>query len=225
MDYTRLTQHGDWTGTLTVNGERIDVGALRFWGSRDRSWGIRPVGERDAGVPAFPLQFFWLWSPLNFDDLCTHFDVNEDAHGEAWHSAGMVVPTNGEVQHCRSVSYGLTMQPGTRHARTAEIRLQPTTGNPLLISLKPLYNFYMVGLGYGHPQWGHGMYVGDNEVAGESWALSEVDPSLPLHLHVQAVCAATLEAGGTRHGIGVLEQLILGPHRPTGFTELLDMAR
>jgi hypothetical protein len=51
--------------------------------------------------------------------------------------------------------------------------------------------------------------------------LSQVDPSAPLHLHVQAICEASL---GSRRGIGVLEQLILGPHEPTGFKELFDMA-
>ena len=222
MDYTRLTQHGDWSGTLTVGDERIDVGAQRFWGSRDRSWGLRPVGEREAGAPSFPTQFFWLWAPLNFEDLCTHFDVCEDGDGEQWHAAGMMIPTGGSVQTMRSVSYRLTMQSGTRHARHAEILLQPAIGEALRITLEPLYKFYMIGLGYGHPQWGHGMFVGENAVAGESWLLSEIDPSIPFHLHIQAVCRATL---GTRQGIGILEQLVLGPHRPTGFTDLLDLAR
>jgi len=221
MDYTRLTQHGEWTGTLTVGDERIDLGAQRFWGTRDRSWGVRPVGEREAGAPSFPLQFFWLWAPLNFDDLCTHFDVNEDGAGEQWHAAGMVIPLGGSVQHMRAVSCRLSMQPGTRHARRAEIAMQPAVGDPLQITLDPLYNFYMVGLGYGHPQWGHGMFVGENAVAGESWALSDIDASVPLHLHVQAVCRATV---GARQGIGILEQLILGPHKPTGFKELFDVA-
>lgn len=221
MDYTRLTQHGEWTGTLCVAGERIDVGAQRYWGSRDRSWGIRPVGEREGGAPSLPLQFFWLWSPLNFDDVCTHFDVNEDAAGEQWHAVGVVIPLGHPPQAMRSVAHRLTMQSGTRHARSAEIILHPATGEALHITLKPLYNFYMVGLGYGHPQWGHGMYVGDNEVAGESWGVADVDPAIPLHLHIQAVCEATL---GNRRGIGILEQLILGPHQPTGFKELLDPA-
>ncbi len=221
MDYTRLTQHGEWSGMLTVGGEPIDVGAQRFWGTRDRSWGIRPVGEREAGAASFPLQFFWLWSPINFDDLCTHFDVNEDGAGEQWHAAGMVIPAAGDVQTMRSVGYHLRMQPGTRHARGAEIILRPAAGNEMHIALEPLYNFYMIGLGYGHPQWGHGMFVGTDAVGGESWALSEIDPSIPLHLHIQAICRATF---GKRHGIGVLEQLILGPHAPTGFKDLFDPA-
>jgi len=221
IDYTRLTQHGEWSGTLAVDGERIDVGAQRFWGTRDRSWGIRPVGEREAGAPTGPFQFFWLWSPLNFEDLCTHFDVNEDADGNQWHAAGMVISSDGVVQTMSSVGHRLTMKPGSRHAAAATITLQPQHGEALAITLQPLYNFYMIGLGYGHPQWGHGMYVGENEGAGDSWAVKDVDPGVPFHLHIQAICEATL---GTRRGIGVLEQLIIGPHHPTGFKELLDLA-
>ena len=221
MDYTRLTQHGDWSGTLTVAGERIDVGAQRFWGSRDRSWGVRPVGEREAGAPSFPLQFFWLWAPLNFDDVCTHFDVNEDADGARWHATGLVAPAGGTPQVMRGVDYRLDLQPGTRHARRAEIVLQPPDGDALRITLTPLYNFYMVGLGYGHLEWGHGMFVGPDAVSGESWNLADVDPAVPLHLHIQAVCEATM---GRRRGIGILEQLMLGPHAPTGLSGLFDPA-
>jgi hypothetical protein len=65
------------------------------------------------------------------------------------------------------------------------------------------------------------MYVGDDVVSGESWLLSEIDPAIPTHLHIQAVCEAKM---GKRRGIGVLEQLIIGPHGKTGLREILDMA-
>jgi len=222
MDSTRLTQHVEVRGRIRVGGDTIEVTPERYWGSRDRSWGIRPVGERDPDAPTPPPQFFWLWAPLHFDDLCTHFDVNESANGERWHEAGMVVPIGGEVEPAARVDYRLEFQPGSRHARRAEITLRRTGGETLQIGLRPLYNFYMVGLGYQHPVWGHGMRVGDNAVDGETWSLAEIDPTVPLHLHIQAVCEATL---GKQRGIGVLEQLILGPHERSGFRELLDMAR
>ncbi len=222
MDYTRLTQHGDWSGFLEVNGKRIDVGAERFWGSRDRSWGVRPVGERDGGAPMTSFQFFWLWAPVNFDNLCTHFDVNEFASGERWHCVGKAgAPGPNELSNTNTVQYHLDMKPGTRHASQARISLHPAGGTPLELEFEPLYNFYMLGIGYGHPQWGHGMYVGDEAVDGESWNLADIDPSIPLYLHVQAVCRVKC---GKEHGIGVLEQLIIGPHEPTGFRELFDMA-
>ena len=31
--------------------------------------------------------------------------------------------------------------------------------------------------------------------------------------------------GVTHHGIGILEQLILGPHEPTGLTGIIDPSR
>lgn len=221
MDYTRLTQHVAVEGTLTVAGETIPITPGRFWGSRDRSWGVRPVGEREAGIPPSALQFFWLWSPVNFEDLCTHFDVNDEADGSRWHEAGMVIPVGGSIENMRSVDYRIEYQSGTRHAKHAQILLRRRSGEELVIDLKPLYNFFMIGLGYQHPQWGHGMYVGENEVGGESWAVADIDPTVPLYLHVQAICEATL---GQRHGVGVLEQLAIGPHAPSGFTGLLDFA-
>ena len=220
MDYTRLTQHVAVEGTLTIAGETVRVTPDRFWGSRDRSWGIRPVGEREAGAPG-PFQFFWLWSPVNFEDLCTHFDVNDEADGSRWHEAGMIAPVGGEVEMMKSVDYRIDWQSGTRHAKHAEIILRRRSGEESVLALKPLYNFYMIGLGYQHPQWGHGMWVGENEVGGESWALKDVDPAIPLYLHIQAICEATL---GKRRGIGILEQLVIGPHQPSGFKDLLDLA-
>src|SRR5262245_39245977 len=119
MDSTRLTQHVEVRGRICVGGETIEVTPERYWGSRDRSWGIRPVGERDADTPAPPPQFFWLWSPVHFDDLCTHFDVNEGADGSRWHQAGMIVPVGGEPEIAASVDHRLEFQPGARFARRA----------------------------------------------------------------------------------------------------------
>jgi hypothetical protein len=53
--------------------------------------------------------------------------------------------------------------------------------------------------------------------------LSEIDDAMTLH--IQAVSTVTMTGDlGERQGHGVLEQLIVGPHKPSGFTELLDMA-
>ena len=50
--------------------------------------------------------------------------------------------------------------------------------------------------------------------------ITGVDPF--RNLHVQQIVRATM---GERVGVGVFEQLALGPHDPSGFTELLDGAR
>ena len=51
MDLTRFTQHGGYAGKLTLGGKTYDAAPSRVWGSRDRSWGVRPVGPQAPGVP------------------------------------------------------------------------------------------------------------------------------------------------------------------------------
>ena len=89
---------------------------------------------------------------------------------------------------------------------------------PIAVELEPRFEFYMSGIGYGHPQWGHGRNRGDLAVGFDVERLADADRNDPLHLHVQALCDARLElADGTeRRGQGVLEQLILGRHAPSG---------
>ncbi len=78
MDSTRMTQFGNWEGWIEIDGELIELAPGETLGSRDRSWGIRTVGERaPTGAPVADPQFFWLWAPINFEGFSTHFDVNE----------------------------------------------------------------------------------------------------------------------------------------------------
>src|SRR6202000_3094509 len=44
MDYTRLTQNGSYEGYFEVAGRRVDVTREQVLGTRDRSWGVRPIG-------------------------------------------------------------------------------------------------------------------------------------------------------------------------------------
>ena len=90
----------------------------------------------------------------------------------------------------------------------------------------PVYNFFMLGLGYGHPKWAHGLNHGDLAVEREDIVLKDVDARLPHHLHIQALCDVTCrdETGRVHQGRGVLEQLVLGPHAPSGFKSTLDFA-
>jgi hypothetical protein len=72
----------------------------------------------------------------------------------------------------------------TRHAKRAEIILKGAAGENR-VELETLYNFYMHGIGYGHPKWGHGYWVGDDVSAYESFKLSDVNEADPMHQHIQ----------------------------------------
>jgi hypothetical protein len=119
------------------------------------------------------------------------------------------------------VAHRIEWRPGTRRAATAEIDLAGADGELRTLRLEPLWEFQMLGLGYLHPEWGHGVWKGESAVAVERWHLPVPDPLALHHLHVQAVCRASF---GGRTGTGVLEQLVIGPYEPGGLTGLADGA-
>lgn len=226
MDLTRMTQYGTWSGWLEVKDRRIEVTPEEFRGTRDRSWGVRGIGQGDpqpnpyGGSP----QFYWLWAPMNFDDFAAHYFVNEDAEGHAWNSRGVVIPPIGsdEIVSVTSWSGKLAYKSGTRHAASAEIEFGTEDGGRWQFVMTPRWHFYMRGIGYTHPHWRHGTYHGELEAGYDEFAVADVDPT---DLHIQAMCDVALTTDrGEFKGQGVLEQLIFGPHAPSGFKDLMDMA-
>ena len=226
FDYTRLTQFGAWSGWLDIDGERIEVSPERVLGSRDRSWGVRPVGEpAPQGAPVGgPPQFFWLWAPTNFPSLSTHFDVNEYADGRRWHEVGALAPVGaGDPRLVRTVEYRIEWRPGTRWASWFEYDLIDWDGGVSTVRLEPMYEFQMRGIGYGHPEFGHGCWKGEHVVGGERIILPVATPCAREHIHIQALCRATFHGADETEeiGVGILEQLAIGDHA-TGLTGIFD---
>jgi len=86
-----------------------------------------------------------VWAPINFDDVCTHFDVNEHGDGRRWHFGGNLVRAVAEqsepIEVMTSVEHRIRWQSGTRRATGAEITLRPHTGQPHVITLDPILTF------------------------------------------------------------------------------------
>jgi hypothetical protein len=233
MDATRFAQWGRWQGVIRYAGQELAVDAERTYGTKDRSWGVRRVGEPEVGgAPGrTPPQFYFMWAPTQFDDCCTHFGRFEDGRGQAWHQGGAITPTYDDpakipvqdpgTQHFPFLERSITWEPGTRRARAAEITLVGPDERHV-IQLEPLLCFRMKGIGYGHPQWSHGVWKGELAIGGDSWKCDELDELAPDNLHVQQVMRARW---GDRVGVGVLEQIVVGPHEPSGFTGTLDGAK
>ena len=166
---------------------------------------MRPTGESaPTGAPVGAAQFFWLWAPVNFPSLSTHFDSNEYGDGRRWHEVGAIVRPDGAApESMRAVDYRIDWRPGTRWAQAFEYDLVDWDGRIHTVKLVPQYEFQMSGLGYGHPEFGHGMWNGESVVAAERFALPVSMPCTRRHLHVQAVCDATYRVArrsdGARH--------------------------
>ncbi|QXQ08226.1 hypothetical protein KX816_09795 [Sphingosinicellaceae bacterium] len=229
MDVTRLTQNGRYEGWVEVDGEHTDV--TGWLGTRDRSWGVRPIGAPDAQPPspAINPQFFWLWSPCAMEGGDLYFHTNDDDHGRFWNRRAAWRPEGGGIadeHHYDDAAFTVEWQPGTRYAKTAALTLTDEHGDTT-VEFDIGHRFMMIGLGYGHPRWGHGVSHGEQlSVEREDFAVNELNPMLPHHLHIQASVGVTMTApdGTVRRGKGVLEQLAIGAHAPSGFTGLLDPA-
>jgi hypothetical protein len=232
FDITRLTQNGTWTGWIQTPSRRIEVTPENWRGTRDRSWGIRPIGTRATNLAPDgpPPSFYWLWAPLNMPDQNVLFDVNETADGTRWHenaSVSSLLDANGDcvIEHGKH-TYSTNYKPATRHASSfiAEFDLGDRT---LRYNLVSKLTFFMSGIGYGHPIWGHGVFVGPDEQTHDTIVLAEVDEADPLYNHVQILSEVTRNdsvTGVEGTGMGILEMLISGPHAPSGFTSYTDTA-
>ncbi len=214
MDATRITQLGTWAGAIDVGGERISVDPATTFGTKDRSWGVRPVGEPTPGAPpdtgSGPPGLCFLWTPLHFDDECFFLALFERASGERWYESGGRVP----VLAGDDVAY--------RRSRAAEFNYRFEDDVERKVRFTPLIDFQMRGIGYTHPKFKHGAYHGPELVVGsDDVDLTTIDPLAPENIHVEQMCRVETEG---KQGVGTFEQLIFGPHRAMGFREFLDGA-
>ncbi len=235
MDATRLDQFGSWHGWIRYDGRELRVDGATTLGLKDRSWGIRPVGEPwPGGAPISSFQaVHFCWMPIHWDDQCSLAGWFEDDSGHQWHCDQGFLPRYADTAAIPgtsdpaasvwqgTVEHAIAMVPGTRRAASATVTMRDRSGEAMTVTLEPLLVHRMKGLGYQHPQWGHGKWHGELVIAGESWRDSDLDPLALENLHIQQVVRATC---GDRVGHGVLEQMHIGPSRTYGFNDWFDAA-
>lgn len=222
MDYTRLTQNCRVSGWIEVDGTKIEFvpGSM---GTRDRSWGVRPVGSADTQpfAPAIVPGFFWQWTPINFADRSLYFHINADAQGQAFNVAGTLVPDGIRPDHT-AVSHRANLatlnRSGTRWPLSGDLRIHLDDSETIEATIKPFARFQMKGIGYLNPQWGHGLCHGPEAVERDEFQLDTLDPKAADNFHVQCLSTVEMRAGGQSYtGVGTFEQLILGPYHPMNF--------
>jgi hypothetical protein len=236
MDATRFDQFGRWSGWVRTPEGEFQVDEDVCIGTKDRSWGVRNVGEPETGgAPRTqPPSAFFLWAPLVWDDHISHAIFFDDAEGRPLVREGITAPLytslaeipgveDGRDRRMATARHRVDYHPGTRLARYAELDLVDHDGSVRTISMEPILKFQMKGLGYSHPEWGQGMWKGELAIGHESFDPRQLDPLASSHLHTQQVVRTRDNEGRT--GIGVLEQVCIGPYAPAGFTQMLDGAK
>ncbi len=220
FDTQRLAQTGRWSGALTVGEHRFDVDPRQCWGNRDRSWGVRPVGEREPdGIRQGELVLDGMWNyfPMQFDDHAVLYICHERQDGSrplvqaerVWSDPARGVDELGRPEHAHRLA------PGTRMITESVITLPEAGIEIQCTSLLP--NYVSVGTGYGiDADWRHGMYHGPEEVTqGRVLGADDVAPVAQYGI----VDHLARFSYGDRVGFGLLEHGFFGPFGRYGMTD------
>jgi hypothetical protein len=232
LDACRFAQVGTWSGVLKVEGDEIAVDPDTWLGTRDRSWGIRPVGEpeppgRTAAETPADYGFWWLYVPLRFDDFAIVVIAQEDGDGtRTLNDAVRVWPaaTGRPPEQLGWPEVDITYRPGTRHPERATIHLVDRSRRPLELEVETLgFVALNAGPGYGgDPDWTHGQWLGRDVVQAQVIAMDDpaVMGRVPFSV-VDHIGKATLDG---QEGWGLFEHGTIGRHDPSGFADLGSVA-
>jgi len=226
LDAQRFAQVGTWSGRLVVAGRESEVSDDRWVGTRDRSWGIRPVGEaeppgRAAAEPDPAFGFWWTYVPLRFDDFAVVVIAQEDGDGERLLSEAVRVWPDGSSTRTEQLGWpeiDVRYRPGTRHPEQATLHMG-RRGRAMTVEIDTLGHVALnCGPGYGgDPDWGHGQWRGRNW--SESVVVDLGDPQVAGRAAfgvVDHVARARCEGA---EGWGMFEHGTFGRHAPSGFAD------
>ncbi|WP_435770091.1 hypothetical protein [Nocardioides sp. SYSU DS0651] len=232
LDAQRFAQVGTWEGVVNVDGQDIAVTPDRWVGTRDRSWGIRPVGEPvQGGKPADPAfeGMWWLYVPMRFDDFCVVLIIQETPDGFRTLNDCTRVWRDGRVEQLGWPRVEIRYTSGTRVPTGATIHCTTPEGKDLVLEVTsklavPIH----VGGGYGgDSDWTHGVWKGAGFTERRTYDLD--DPAVAGRVmfgvidHVGHAVAHGPGADGAE-GWGLFEHGALGRHDPSGFTDWFDLA-
>jgi hypothetical protein len=224
LDAFRFVQTASVTGALVVDADDL-LGGTEWVGARDRSWGIRPVGQgAPAGKPHEPAMW-WCWIPLRFDDFALMFVLEEAPDGYRTINEAIRIHPDGRIEQLGWAEPQITYRPGTRYPTHATIGLKERGGRELTLEIEPLGPMPLsVGLGYGPDDdgWNHGRWMGD------AWS-QRVDHDLDDDAVEQRVAWSMIDHAARatldgQVGHGIFEHMALGRHDPSGFADLSAVA-
>jgi hypothetical protein len=231
---TRFTQIGYWQGYFAIDGKRYEVS--KAYGTRDKSWGVRPIGEPQGGAPGLLNKepgVYWTWCPINFGDCATQFGTFEDRDGNPTQVSADLVPLyqnpndippleeSGLIE-MSTIKHNYDWNAGTRRVKKAIFNFADNKGNNYDIEVETTgLKFFLLGIGYNHFEWGHGYWQGELETAREEWDLTTVNELDYQWIHNHQVVKAKM---GDKEGMGVIETMVIGRHDPSGFKDFFDGA-
>jgi len=232
LEAVRLAQVGTWSGSLSVDGDRIELTSDRWVGTRDRSWGIRPLGEpeppgRAASEPDPLFGFWWTYVPLRFEEFAILVILQEDGDGtRSMNEAVRVWPAESgrPPEQLGWPELDIRYRKGTRMPEGAVLHMTDRQRRPVTVEVESLgFVALNSGPGYsGDSQWGHGQWRGRNWTERVTHDIS--DPAVLAAATFGVVDhVARAECDGAE-GWGLFEHGVLGRHAPTNFEDWSSVA-
>ncbi|MBA6413777.1 hypothetical protein H2508_11715 [Parahaliea sp. F7430] len=222
-DSMRLTQFGCWEGWFEIDGVRTAVEPDVCLGIKDRSWGVRKLGDDSGDDFKATEQLFWNWLPLNFETFCVHSLRLEDTFSDiTLNEESIIAPlykdedslpiVEPEIEHIKNWSHEYKVDSDTKRIIGGAIYLgsDSASGNRRKIEIgPPLLTAWTYSIGYGHAKWNHGSWHGELATGHERWSVDEADPSSEKHSVMHQIVEVTLDG---KKGFGFVEQCIIGPY-------------
>ncbi|MGY4393163.1 hypothetical protein [Streptomyces sp. TE12347] len=231
LEGRRFVQAGQVTGTIRAKGEEFTLTPGEWTGTRDRSWGVRPIPGEEGGRAAEeyrPEGFHWLWIPVRFEDRFIMVIAQEDADGRRTLNEAVQVFPEGSGRHDVQLGWPHTeirYRPGSRHPERAVVHLTDPSRKPLELGVEIL-NSSPLAVGAGYPpagDWQHGTWQGRGWSDRRVYDLS--DPAAhPMAAFGVTDHSARFTLDG-QIGHGIFEHGSFGRHDPSGFADYSSVAQ
>lgn len=232
VDSHRFAQVGTCSGTVRVDGEERSLEDATSAGTRDRSWGIRPVGEPEApgrgaaGENLDRFGFWWTYAPFRFEEYAVVLMAQEDGDGTRTLNGAVRVWPEASGRPPEPLGwpeFEIRYASGTRRVVGATVTLARRR-DPLLLEVEPLGHVVMsAGPGYnGDPDWTHGTWRGTDSSERVDVDLDDAAVADRAAFGiVDHVARATCEGA---QGWGLFEHASIGRHPPSGFDGFASVA-
>jgi len=224
IDQTRFMQYGTWEGWIEADGVRHEVDPRHTHGLRDKSWGVRLIGEHQV-THARGGQIFWMNVVMLAGDRYAVIRTLDHADGTSHERTGYFAPVYasaglapiGEtaLEPVRDWRFELDFTAGTRRISGGRYRVEFADGRELRFEARALGSFWYAGLGYSHDRWNHGLDHGGRLVEREDWRIAEIDMTRLDRQFLASVLEFSVD--GQVIGCGHTEQLLMGEYQPFGW--------
>jgi hypothetical protein len=224
LEGRRFVQAGSVEGVIRAAGDEFRVSASRWTGTRDRSWGVRPIPGEEGGrfAEEQPTEgFHWLWCPVRFEDRFLMVIVQEDADGYRLLNDATLVRPGRRDRQLGWPQPEITYRSGTRHPERAVVHLgdlrKPQELEAEILISSPL------AIGAGYPpadDWQHGTWQGRGWTDRRTYDLTQPHP---LAGYGVTDHAARFRLDG-QVGYGIFEHGSFGRHDPSGFADFTSVA-